>query len=175
MPHTDSTRRSGNTLPALVSLVQYFHDEENPYGFPSYAVPSHLFFIRNNAPSNALGREVFPNTPKSDASLPDTASKALLRQIYEACGKRGEGKGREGKTNANYGANRAGKAVGKKAGGKKPEGRGEREKQQEGLAPSLRLGEGWPVMGMGFGQNKGPSWIGRPFGNKVLALFYFPT
>ena len=86
-----------------------------------------------------------------------------------------EKKGREGKTNANYGANRAGKAVGKKAGGKKPEGRGEREKQQEGLAPSLRLGEGWPVMGMGFGQNKGPSWIGRPFGNKVLALFYFPT
>ena len=97
MPHTDSTRRSGNTLPALVSLVQYFHDEENPYGFSSYAVPSHLFFIRNNAPSNALGREVFPNTPKSDASLPDTASKALLRQIYEACGKKEEGKGREGK------------------------------------------------------------------------------
>ena len=91
MPHTDSTRRSGNTLPALVSLVQYFHDEENPYCFPSYAVPSHLFFIRNNAPSNALGREVFPNTPKSDASLPDTASKALLRQIDEACGKREEG------------------------------------------------------------------------------------
>ena len=52
---------------------------------------------------------------------------------------------------------------------------GEREKEQEGLAPSLGLGEGWPVMGMGFGQNKGPSWIGRPFGNKVLALFYFPT
>ena len=63
----------------------------------------------------------------------------------------------------------------KEAGGKKPEGRGEREKQHEGLAPSLGLGEGWPVMGMGFGQNKGPSWIGRPFGNKVLALFYFPT
>ena len=38
-----------------------------------------------------------------------------------------EKKGREGKTNANYGANRAGKAVGKKAGGKKPEGRGEGE------------------------------------------------
>ena len=56
-----------------------------------------------------------------------------------------------------------------------PEGRGEREKEQGGLAPSLGLGEGWPVMGMGFGQNKGPSWIGRPFGNKVLALFYFPT
>lgn len=60
----------------------------------------------------------------------------------------------------------------KKLGGNR---RGEREKQQEGLAPSLGLGEGWPVMGMGFGQNKGPSWIGRPFGNKVLALFYFPT
>ena len=60
-------------------------------------------------------------------------------------------------------------------GRRKPEGRGEREKEQEGLAPSLRLGEGWPVMGMSFGQNKGPSWIGRPFGNKVLALFYFPT
>ena len=60
MPHTDSTRRFGNTLPALVSLVQYFHDEENPYGFPSYAVPY-------------------------------TASKALLRQIDEACGKREEG------------------------------------------------------------------------------------
>lgn len=60
-------------------------------------------------------------------------------------------------------------------GRRKPEGRGEGEKQQEGLAPSLGLGEGWPVMGMGFGQNKGPSWIGRPFGNKVLALFYFPT
>ena len=52
---------------------------------------------------------------------------------------------------------------------------GEGEKEQERLAPSLGLGEGWPVMGMGFGQNKGPSWIGRPFGNKVLALFYFPT
>lgn len=54
------------------------------------------FSFGNNAPTNALGREVFPNTPKSDASLPDTASKALLRQIDEACEKR-EGKGREGK------------------------------------------------------------------------------
>ena len=67
------------------------------------------FSFGNNAPPNALGREVFPNTPKSDASLPDTASKALLRQIYEACGKREEGKGREGKgregkANADYGA-----------------------------------------------------------------------
>ena len=52
---------------------------------------------------------------------------------------------------------------------------GEGEKQHEGLAPSLGLGEGGSVMGMSFGQNKGPSWIGRPFGNKVLALFYFPT
>ena len=67
--------------------------------------------------------------------------------------------------------------VGKEAGwgGGNPRGRGEGEKEQEELAPSLGLGEGWPVMGMGFGQNKGPSWIGRPFGNKVLALFYFPT
>ncbi|MCG4635134.1 hypothetical protein, partial [Bilophila wadsworthia] len=56
---------------------------------------------------------------------------------------------------------------------RKPEG--EREKQHEGLVSSLGLGEGLPVMGMGFGQNKRPSWIGRPFGNKVLALFYFPT
>ena len=46
------------------------------------------FSFGNNAPTNALGREVFPNTPKSDASLPDTASKALLRQIDEACEKK---------------------------------------------------------------------------------------
>ena len=74
-------------------------------------------------------------------------------------------------------SDRAGKAVGKRSwgGGGNPRGRGEREKQHEGLAPSLGLEEGGPVMGMGFGQNKGPSWIGRPFGNKVLALFYFPT
>ena len=67
------------------------------------------------------------------------------------------------------------KAVGKKAGWRKPEGRGEREKEQEGLAPSLGLGEGGVSGEDEFGQNKGPSWIGRPFGNKVLALFYFPT
>lgn len=48
-------------------------------------------------------------------------------------------------------SDRAGKAVGKRSWG------GEREKEQEGLAPSLGLGEGLPVMGMGFGQNKGPS------------------
>ena len=86
-----------------------------------------------------------------------------------------EKNGREGKTNANYGANRAGKAVGKKSWGEETRREGEREKEQEGLAPSLRLGEGWSAVRMGFGQNKGPSWIGRPFGNKVLALFYFPT
>ncbi len=88
-----------------------------------------------------------------------------------------EKKGREGKTNANYGANRAG-TVGKRSWGgrRKPEREGRlREKEQEGLVPSLKLEEGWPVMRMSFGQNKGPSWIGRPFGNKVLALFYFPT
>ena len=68
------------------------------------------FSFGNNAPPNALGREVFPNTPKRDALLPDTASKALLRQIDEACGKR-----EEGKANADYGANRAGKAVGKRS------------------------------------------------------------
>ena len=62
----------------------------------------------------------------------------------------------------------------KKLGGGNPKGGG-REKEQEGLVPSLKLEEGWPVMRMSFGQNKGPSWIGRPFGNKVLALFYFPT
>ena len=47
------------------------------------------------------------------------------------------------------------KAVGKKAGRRKPEGRGEREKEQEGLAPSLGLGEGWPVMRMSSGKTKG--------------------
>ena len=62
----------------------------------------------------------------------------------------------------------------KKLGGGPPTG-GEREKEQGGLAPSLGLGEGWSAVRMSFGQNKGPSWIGRPFGNKVLALFYFPT
>jgi hypothetical protein len=60
----------------------------------------------------------------------------------------------------------------KKLGGN-PRGRG--RNSRGGLAPSLGLGEGWPVMRMGFGQNKGPSCPGRPFGNKVLALFYFPT
>ena len=67
------------------------------------------------------------------------------------------------------------KAVGKEAGGGGNPRGGEGANEQEGLAPSLGLGEGLPVMGMGFGQNKGPSYPGRPFGNKVLALFYFPT
>ena len=92
-------------------------------------------------------------------------SKAFAWQIDEACGKREEG-GEE-----------ANDPIMERPGGyrRKKKLGGEREKEQEGLAPSLGLGEGWPVMGMGFGQNKGPSWIGRPFGNKVLALFYFPT
>ena len=66
-------------------------------------------------------------------------------------------------------------ALGKNAGRRKPDGWGEWENEQEGLAPSLGLGEGGSAVRMSFGQNKGPSWIGRPFGNKVLALFYFPT
>ena len=71
---------------------------------------------------------------------------------------------------------RTGRVRRKKRGGGGNAGEGgEGEKGEGRLAPSLGLGEGWPVMGMGFGQNKGPSWIGRPFGNKVLALFYFPT
>lgn len=53
------------------------------------------------------------------------------------------------------GANRVHKAVGKKAGWRKPEGRGEREKEQEGLAPSLGLGEGWSAVRMSSGKTKG--------------------
>ena len=53
-------------------------------------------------------------------------------------------------------SDRAG-TVGKRSWGRrKPEGEGRlREKEQEGLAPSLGLGEGGPVMGMSFGQKKG--------------------
>ena len=58
-------------------------------------------------------------------------------------------------------------------GRRKPEGRG--RKSRGGLRLAWGLGRGGPVMGMSFGQNKGPSYPGRPFGNKVLALFYFPT
>ena len=60
------------------------------------------------------------------------------------------------------------------AGGEE-ENRGKGGKQKEGLEP------GWGFLGvaamrMSFGaKNKGPSCPGRPFGNKVLALFYFPT
>lgn len=67
---------------------------------------------------------------------------------------RKEKKGREGKANADYGANRTG-TVGKKAGWRKPEGRGEREKEQEGLAPSLGLGEGWSAVRMSSDKTKG--------------------
>lgn len=40
-------------------------------------------------------------------------------------------------------------------GRRKPEGRGEGEKQQEGLAPSLGLGEGWSAVRMSSGKTKG--------------------
>ena len=40
----------------------------------------------------------------------------------------------------------------KKLGGNR---RGEREKQQEGLAPSLGLGEGWSAVRMSSGKTKG--------------------
>ena len=46
-------------------------------------------------------------------------------------------------------SDRAGKAVGKRSGG------GEREKEQEGLAPSLGLGEGWSAVRMSSGKTKG--------------------
>ena len=42
----------------------------------------------------------------------------------------------------------------KKLGGN-PRGRGEREKQHEGLAPSLGLGEGWSAVRMSSGKTKG--------------------
>ena len=107
------------------------------------------FSFGNNAPTNALGREVFPNTPKSDASLPDTASKALLRQIDEACGKREEG-GEEANEPI---MERTGRVPYEKEARRKPEG--EREKEQEGLAPSLGLGEGWSAVRMSSGKTKG--------------------
>ena len=62
----------------------------------------------------------------------------------------------------------------KKLGGGNPKGGGRGRKSRRGL----RLAWAWGGVVSGedeFGQNKGPSWIGRPFGNKVLALFYFPT
>ena len=40
-------------------------------------------------------------------------------------------------------------------GRRKPEGRGEREKEQEGLAPSLGLGEGGSAVRMSSGKTKG--------------------
>ena len=48
------------------------------------------------------------------------------------------------------------KAVGKKAGWRKPEGEGRlREKEQEGLAPSQGLGEGWSAVRMSSDKTKG--------------------
>ena len=44
----------------------------------------------------------------------------------------------------------------KKLGRRKPEGEGRlREKEQEGLAPSLGLGEGWSAVRMSSGKTKG--------------------
>ena len=89
------------------------------------------FSFGNNAPTNALGREVFPNTPKSDASLPDTASKALLRQIDEACGKKVKKKKKKKKKRMfRLWSEPGGYRRKKKLGGNR---RGEREKQQGGL------------------------------------------
>ena len=55
------------------------------------------------------------------------------------------------------------------------ENRGRGEKQKEGLEPGLSFGRGGRDEDELRAKNKGPSCIGRPFGNKVLALFYFPT
>ena len=90
------------------------------------------FSFGNNAPHNALGREVFPNTPKSDALLPDTASKALLRQIDEACGKKVKKKKKKKKKKRMFRlwSEPGGYRRKKKLGGNR---RGEREKQQGGL------------------------------------------
>ena len=53
-------------------------------------------------------------------------------------------------------SDRAG-TVGKRSWGRrKPEGEGRlREKEQEGLAPSLGLGEGWSAVRMSSGKTKG--------------------
>ncbi|WP_456060956.1 hypothetical protein, partial [Bilophila wadsworthia] len=69
--------------------------------------------------------------------------------------RRREGKGREGK--GREGKGRLTPIMERPGGYRRKKELGGREKQQEGLAPSLGLEEGGPVMGMGFGQNKGPS------------------
>ena len=71
------------------------------------------------------------NTPKSDASLPDTASKALLRQIDEACEKKVKKKKKKKKKRMfRLWSEPGGYRRKKKLGGNR---RGEREKQQGGL------------------------------------------
>ncbi|MBS5376539.1 hypothetical protein [Bilophila wadsworthia] len=72
------------------------------------------------------------NTPKSDASLPDTASKALLRQIDEACEKKVKKKKKKKKKKRMFRlwSEPGGYRRKKKLGGNR---RGEREKQQGGL------------------------------------------
>ena len=61
------------------------------------------------------------------------------------------------------------------AGGERRRTEGGGGKQKEGLEPGLGLGRGGRDEDELRAKNKGPSWTGRPFGNKVLALFYFPT
>ena len=64
----------------------------------------------------------------------------------------------------------------KKLGEEETRGGGKAEGERAGGACAYPRAWGGVVSGEDeFGQNKGPSWIGRPFGNKVLALFYFPT
>ena len=67
------------------------------------------------------------------------------------------------------------KAEGNRSWGEEEENRGRGEKQKEGLEPGLGLGRGGRDEDELRAKNKGPSCIGRPFGNNVLALFYFPT
>ena len=98
------------------------------------------FSFGNNAPHNALGREVFPNTPKSDALLPDTASKALLRQIDEACGKKVKKKKK--KRMFRLWSEPGGYRRKKKLGGRNPKGGGRGRKSRRGLRLAWGLGRG---------------------------------
>ena len=68
------------------------------------------------------------------------------------------------------------KAVGKKAGwrGGNPRGRGEREKQHEGLVSSLGLGEGWSAVRMSSGKTKGRPIQDGPLEIKSWRCSTFP-
>ena len=65
-------------------------------------------------------------------------------------------------------SDRAGKAVGKRSWG------GEREKEQEGLAPSLGLGEGWSAVRMSSGKTKGRPIQDGPLEIKSWRCSTFP-